>query len=685
MRAAAVVLALLTPALAGCLAGEPVETSSVLPTAITLSKVPTGAELVEIPDGLRLVWTDVELPLEEDIEIPAGVTLVRASIEVAGERSGSVFLWEKESGALRCWPPFVDSWFSPILGGRQCAGLTALDPFPTTWTLFANAAGRRATPVAPVSPIVRDPADLVTVDLVARPVDGLVASLDLSQLSMPTMGVLETEYAKVPTHDGQMLHVEVTLPDGEGPFPTVLHSSPYNDGTRKAGIRVNDDLIKDWVPRGYAVVTADVRGYGDSGGCVEVWGPNEQKDQVTLVDWIAEQEWSDDNVGFYGVSYDGTTAVEAAVGAPEALKAVLAVAPVNNAYDDWHFGGVPNGENAGSPNGYQTIGLMASVEPSDPIATIMNHANGLCDPTLSARANDPRAVYDSFYAERNFSARAGDVKAAVLYYQGFEDTNVKSTMADWWFNDITAPKLGIYGHWIHQHPPRPDQAVLWLAWFDQHLKGKPVGVDKLPAASILTDAGTHRASATWPPTETTPFALYPDFGAGGIGAAPADGSGTYLVDSVGLVPMPGSTVVLEGKMPTRTELAGRAGLSLAATLDGAENAFVAAYLYDGDALVTWGMTNLAHRNGHDKYEPVPPGETVRMTLPFLSTDHVFEEGADVRLEIRATQVQDWFLTPPMAPARVTLLGGAEGTALVLPTVDPATAEPAPFTVDWMAE
>src|SRR5262249_42230529 len=161
-------------------------------------------------------------------------------------------------------------------------------------------------------------------------------------LSKPTMKLKPTEKLSVPSFDGTPLYVEVTRPEAEGKYPVVIWSSPYEEPSHAAGEpSAWAYFVHDWAMRGYAIVRADWRGYGDSGGCVEVWGPNEQKDQAFLVDWAAKQPWSDGNVGFYGQSYVATTPVEAAVQAPAALKAIIAVAPVINSYYDWHFGGVP--------------------------------------------------------------------------------------------------------------------------------------------------------------------------------------------------------------------------------------------------------------------------------------------------------------------------------------------------------
>lgn len=634
--------------------------------------VPSGATLEAIENGARLVWSKVDLPFDENITIPQGATVVRALTKVGDAEAVSVALRNAETGRRRCQTPAVESWNEAILGGNACVGLAVVDRLPATWRVSASSL---AVPTA----------DLVAVEILSTPLEGPAAKLDLSQLSMPSYEMLDTEVVKVKAHDGALLHVELTRPDAGGRVPAVIVSTPYNDATRKAGLRPSDDVIRDWGARGYAIVVADVRGYGESGGCVEVWGPNEQKDQATLVEWVAAQEWSDGNVAFYGQSYVGTTPVEAAVQAPDALKAIIAVAPVINAYDDWHFGGVGNGEDLLSPVGYQQIGLDTSA--TDPVELATNSANGACDPTLSARANDPRAVYDAFYAERNFSARAADVKAAVLYTQGFEDSNVKSAMITNWFNALTAPKLGLFGHWVHQHPPRADQELLFLAWLDQYVKGKPIGADKLAPVSIVTGAGTLREAETWPPVDAADERLYLDLGAKTFSREPVDGFATLTFDSLAPLlpvqaPIPKTRLLaFEGALDEDVQLAGAARVEVNARVEYGENGYVAAFLYDGDRLVTWGMFNLAHRFGHDRYESLKPGEAIRFDIPLLPTEHVFRAGTEMRLEMRGAQPLDWAAVRPSQPTEIGLRGGEGGVALVLPSV-PVETTPMPASLDW---
>ncbi len=662
MRASLLVGAFMVAlAFAGCVTTDPVlEDNQTVTPAPLLVEVPDGARLVEEVGRSILEWSDVTLPFSAKVKIPEGTTLVSAIGVVAEGAAVRPYMVNSETGRRRCNPASVDAWNIRVTGSSACSGLAAIDPAGTTWTVSVSGAS-----VAP----------LVQVVFSSLPVDGLASSLDLSKLSMPTYELEPTQYMSVGSFDGTPLWVEVTLPVGEGPWPTVLASSPYNGQTgRGTTPAMWEYFTHDWAKRGYVVVNADVRGFGMSGGCVEVWGINEQKDQAFLVDWVAEQTWSDGNVGFYGQSYVATTPVAAAVQNPEALKAIIAVAPVMNAYYDWHFGGVPNGESSGSPVAYQVL-TDTGGDPltTDPATLVANFAKGVCDPLLVQRANDPRALYNEFYVERNFSARAKDVTAAVLYTQGFEDSNVKSAMIPDWFNAITAPKLGLFGHWVHQHPTRADEEVLFLGWMDQYVKGRDLGFEKLPAVEIVVNASAVRRADAWPPVAPEIVALASDFAKGTLGPQGGGPTATIVFDGSG-----GAGSILSLKMPVdeAIALAGVATLGIRGTLHGAGNAYFTAELYDGDALVTYGMMNLAHRSGHEKYEPAHAAEEVAFDLPFLPTEHVFEAGRTMRLVIRGTQALDHGLTMPGQPGAFTMLGG-DGTTLALPVVSITEYLPAP--------
>ncbi|HLE47694.1 MAG TPA: CocE/NonD family hydrolase, partial [Candidatus Thermoplasmatota archaeon] len=498
------VAVLLAGAFAGCLGGGDPGPKTKARREIPIGAVPASAKVERVGTDVHLVWPDVALPFRETVSVPAEATLIRlVTVGPAGVAVRSNMV-DADTGRRRCNTDSVNAWGYGITGTHICSGTALIDPPGAKWNLIASGpAGSKAT---------------VRLEFSSAPLDGLAGKLNLGELSMPTFVVTPTKGELVPSFDGQRMWVEVTLPEGPGPWPTVMAASPYNGQSRRINAPGGTPAMwtyftHDWARRGYAIVNVDVRGFGLSEGCVEIWGKNEQRDQAFMVDWVAKQPWSDGRVGFYGQSYVGTTPVEAAVQAPEALKAIIAVAPVINAYEDWHFGGVPNGENLGSPVAYQGV-TDPPGQGATPEAIVRNKAKGVCEPTVFARANDPRAVYDDFYKERNFKLRAKDVKAAVLFTEGFEDSNVKSSMIPGWFNELPGPKLGIFGHWVHQHPTRADEELLFLGWMDHYVKGRDLGFDTIPPVEVVTNVDTIRQAQLWPDPAAPIRELWPDFPAG---------------------------------------------------------------------------------------------------------------------------------------------------------------------------
>lgn len=644
MRALVVSLLFVVPLLSGCLSGGDEDLGNDVSTlAVDQIHIPSGATLVDNATHTFLEWTDVDFPFKETIIVPEGATLIQVegTLTEHADLGVSTYMKNAETGRRRCNPDYADTaWNVGHKGTHRCSGMTAIDPPGTKWEIRVTGPVDRDTGVS-VPNIVR-----VHYDDAAP--DGPVSLLDLSQLSMPEHTLKETDAFYLDSFDGTPLWVEVTLPEGEGPWPTVIAASPYNGQYGRLGQPDGEPAMweywtHDWAKRGYAAVNVDVRGFGLSDGCVEIWSMNEQLDQEFIVDWVADQDWSDGHVGFYGQSYVGTTPTAAAVHAPEALDAIIAVAPVINAYDDWHYGGVPNAENTLSPVAYQVLtdapplpntGNPLATDPypyTDPLTLAQNQAKGLCDATLIARANDPRAVYDSFYEERDFTLGVKDVTAAVLYTEGYEDANVKSAMIPGWFNEIESEKLGIFGHWVHQHPTRADEEVLFLGWMDQYVKGKDLGFEKLPDALIATNVETTRGADSFPTTGLDTVELWPDWAGGSLSGTESDASGATLT----IAPENGNVLQVTLEVDQAFAITGTPHLNLRGTLRNGGNAFIGATLYDVHDgkrdLVTYGMYNLAHDETHTTWTAVTGASDVM--LPFLPTEYVFQEGHKLQIDL----------------------------------------------------
>ncbi len=105
----------------------------------------------------------------------------------------------------------------------------------------------------------------------------------------------------VPMRDAVRLSADLFVPDGDGPFPTVLVRTPYDnsgpDGVTRA---------RHLADAGYAVVLQDVRGRFDSEGDYSPF-LNEGPDGFDTQEWIGAQPWSNGRIGMIGGSYEGWT------------------------------------------------------------------------------------------------------------------------------------------------------------------------------------------------------------------------------------------------------------------------------------------------------------------------------------------------------------------------------------------
>jgi putative CocE/NonD family hydrolase len=519
--------------------------------------------------------------------------------------------------------------------------------------------------------------------------------VDEEALSEPTRDIQPRVTERVEmTVDGVEIFVEYWLPEGEGPFPTVLHSTPYSHLDRSIQAVADGGNQEFFVPRGYAYVVADVRGFGESQGCVEVWGENEQADQADLVNWVAEQEWSSGDVGMIGASYPGTTPIEAAVEDPEPLDAIVATAGLTDPYYDWHYGGVPNGESGpvGSPAAYQGIGAVLPHEATQGQSWAESIADTGCQtPQLVMDAYRSDGTYTDFYEERNLTQRVDNVDAAVLYTQGFNDLNVKPSQALNWFNDLDTEKKGMFGPWGHEYPPRDDWAAMSLAWFDEHLKDKPTRVMEGPTVEVHNNLDTWRAEEAFPTqrAEQTPVFLGPDETLSTTTAE--DGELSFEVNRAKAT-AESSTPLSEGDLSERlvlqTELeedvyvSGVPRLAMDLTLEGADNAFLSAELYavDGDERteITYGQQNLALHDDVTEYDPIPQGEAVNISLRFQPVEHIVEKGTTLELVVEPVDHGESSTPEASQTATVTLAtGGEDGTRLQLPLLEDRPDQPRP--------
>ena len=140
----------------------------------------------------------------------------------------------------------------------------------------------------------------------------------------------------VPMRDGVHLATDVYLPDGPGPFPSVLVRLPYDKNGRYCWMPF---IATHVIARGYAFVPQDVRGRFRSEGEPLAF-VNEVEDGYDTIDWLAQQPWSNGAVGMWGDSYYGFTQWAAVAARHPALKAIVPRVTIAD-IDGWLEGVTP--------------------------------------------------------------------------------------------------------------------------------------------------------------------------------------------------------------------------------------------------------------------------------------------------------------------------------------------------------
>lgn len=345
----------------------------------------------------------------------------------------------------------------------------------------------------------------------------------------------KTQYITMP--DGIQLAAYVTLPaDANGnpvskPLPTILIQTSYNGGDNQytgsvgAGLGAADPYM---VEHGYATVVVDVRGTGQSQGKWHSFGPTEQSDYKTVVNWVARQPFSNGAIGVYGVSYLGITAVLTASQDLPAVKAAFPIVPIGDGYRDITFTG-------GQVNGTFIplwLGLVTGLGLTDPTA--------LTDPTMGLPATlshiedaiqfqfpliaeslfkSPGVAYDSaFWATRSPLEVDGNIKVPTFVVGGLHDLFQRSEPITYEEIKNHAPTKLLIGPWTHLQAATgaglpadgvPPLNHIELRWFDQYLKGEQVGADTLPnVTQYVAGYGHYVTAGDWPNPQATAQRLY---------------------------------------------------------------------------------------------------------------------------------------------------------------------------------
>jgi uncharacterized protein len=501
--------------------------------------------------------------------------------------------------------------------------------------------------------------------------------------------VRRIDHTWIPLADGTRLAARIWLPEDadEDPVPAILEYLPYRKGDAFA--RRDSRHHPYFAGHGYAGVRVDLRGTGDSDGILEdEYLPREADDAVEVIAWLAAQPWCTGAVGMLGISWGGFNGLQVAARRPPALRAVISMGASDDRYaDDVHYVG----------------GCVLAVDML-PWAATMLTGNAL-PPQQAVVGDGWRATWleriertppfveawlahqrrDDYWRQGSVCEDYAAIEVPVYAVGGWADgySNAIPRLIE----GLPGPRKGLIGPWSHAFPQdgEPGPAIGFLQeclrWFDQHLKGIETGIMDEPALRLWMQEpvapATHHAQRpgrwvsepTWPPPDAATFTW--DFGpeqpiahrsveSTGIDA------GAWCADG-GEGDWPGdqraederSLSFTSGPLEEDIEILGFPEVALALEVD-RPNALVAVRMCDvapdgASLLVTRGVLNLNHRDGHARSEPLVTGHRRDVTVRLDAIAQRVPAGHRLRVAV-STAYWPW-AWPVAEPVTLTLHAG----------------------------
>jgi hypothetical protein len=558
---------------------------------------------------------------------------------------------------------------------------------------------------------------------------GAVATARSASPPIHEVGVLRD--VRIPVSDGLELSANLWLPiarpdaPDEG-FPAILEMIPYRkDDWRAAG----DQSRGEWLAaRGYAFCRLDIRGTGSSPGiALDEYTARETQDGYDAVEWLAAQPWSNGNVGMWGISYGGFTAIQVAKLRPPALKAIVPVMATDDRYtDDVHYIGGCVTVSELSQYAVSMVGMNALPgRAEDRGAGWSDEWRGRLEKTPVWLFEWLRQQHDGPYWRQGSLAPDYDaIEAAIFMIGGWMDEYVDPVLR--MQERCTAPRRSLVGNWVHSLPDDayPGPNLDWLhelvRFFDHWLKGLDNGVMEEPGFIAFRREyaepepfpaawpGSWIALPTWPPADATDRVLHLVPGGlpltGGMADKP---SSTGAIERFRHRPTVGTRGPLswgaggapnglardlrpdEALGPTFTSEALDEPLdvvgfpvAILAWESSAPAATAVVRLADvapdgTSAQVTAGILNLTHRDSHSDPAPLEPGVVANVRVPMRATAYRFLPGHRIRVSV-ASSAWPIVWPSPFAAEYGLHLGGDAGSRLVLPVLpDGAATLPVP--------
>ena len=192
-----------------------------------------------------------------------------------------------------------------------------------------------------------------------------------NELRRNIRGIVKATDVRIPLRDGSYVCADVFRPAEDGKHPVILSQGVYGKAFYHECICSEDEALEKerledrffsgnpdglqyenhetvdtsvWVPQGYTCIRVDGRGVGKSPGVQAPWSVQEAEDYYDAIEWAGTQDWSNGNVGLWGMSYLAMTQHNVASLQPPHLKAMIAQGTDADIYNEALYGGGIFGE-----------------------------------------------------------------------------------------------------------------------------------------------------------------------------------------------------------------------------------------------------------------------------------------------------------------------------------------------------
>ncbi|MBM2620833.1 CocE/NonD family hydrolase [Actinoplanes sp. LDG1-06] len=507
---------------------------------------------------------------------------------------------------------------------------------------------------------------------ITRPGETETAGLKVGSLMIATP-YLGDDWPEVPYHDVE----PDRLPQERAAAVSLARSA----GLTRAG---DDDsgypeegTWEFFVRRGYAMISMESLGTAGSTGCPDAGGPHEAAATRAAIDWLGGSgraydaagrvitaHWSARKVGMYGVSYNGTLPLAAAVTGASALKTIIPMSAVSSWYDEYRANGL-----VVAPYGWQgeDVDIHARVILSRPNPQVCAAAMD----RLAQQQDRVTGDYSPFWAQRDYAARAGNIRASVFIVQGLRDWNVKTKQGIQLWDALgrhgVDRKLWLYDG-DHGSANAPQFFPAMRRWIDHYIYDIDSGIEgEAPVTFEDADATVTGTSPSWPVPGSAAVTLPLATGPARVDTF-TDNGRTAPAEEL-LEPAGHSLAYRSPALTSPARLSGTPRVAVDVSIDNRTAANLTALLVDyGPAgtdpvIVTRGWIDPQNRDSLARSAPVVPGRTYRLRWDMQPQQHTFPAGHRIGVVVLATDYD--YTLRPLPGTRISVRPAASTVTLPL--------------------